>query len=117
MAPRRGRVRAAGEDEPEPRPAGKPGIVSQSVITRIQIPSPVYCSSYSSSPAARSLGLVLASRIHPYTAPRGLIYNTYRITYQVVMLLCSYRTYTRTDISPSTRHSYACKYCTVLVRV
>ena len=23
------------------------------------------------------LGLVLASRIHPYTAPRGLIYNTY----------------------------------------
>ena len=25
------------------------------------------------------LGLVLASRIHPYTAPRGLIYNTYRM--------------------------------------
>ena len=25
------------------------------------------------------LGLVLASRIHPYTAPRGLIYNTYDV--------------------------------------
>ena len=28
------------------------------------------------------LGLVLASRIHPYTAPRGLIYNTYNLSYR-----------------------------------
>ena len=32
------------------------------------------------------LGLVLASRIHPYTAPRGTIYNTYYGTVLVYKL-------------------------------
>ena len=35
------------------------------------------------------LGLVLASRIHPYTAPRGLIYNTYtQASASVAALFC-----------------------------